>query len=177
MPKPPSSHTPLLAVAHVLSLSISSVFSRKPHCAHCVAYGHIVGRYEFLPPSRHLVSPSTTLSHVFWHSVKGMYGGIGGGEGGAMCGTLGGAEGAMTAPVTVKARSFVRCSAAQLRAHTCSPSFSPGHCSVRWLARKARSIVCALVMRLTSADAWPCSASKRPSAPPPRTCSPSSYAG
>ena len=26
------------------------------------------------------------LSHVFWHSVKGMYGGSGGGEGGAMCG-------------------------------------------------------------------------------------------
>jgi hypothetical protein len=116
--------------------------------------------------------------HVFWHSEKGVYGGSPGAGGGLRSGALGGNEGDSTVPVTVKARSAVRCSAAQLRAHAISPSFSPGHCSVRWLERSARSSVCTLVMRFTSADAWPCSASKTvPSAPPPTTRSPSAYAG
>jgi hypothetical protein len=47
---------------------------------------------------------------VVWHSEKGVYGGSGGGEGGLRSGALGGDEGDSTAPVTVKARSAVRCS-------------------------------------------------------------------
>ena len=72
VPVPPSSHTPLLAVAHVLSLTISRVFSRKPHASHQAT---AVGRYEPLPPCG-IASPSARPVHVFWHSVKGMYGAL-----------------------------------------------------------------------------------------------------
>ena len=138
----------------------------------------MVGSHDPRPPSRHLVSPTTRPWHVVWHSEKGVYGGSGGGTGGDWCGAMGGGEGDSIAPVTVNARSMERCSLAQLRAHAISPSFAPGHETVRWLERSARSIVCTFEMRFTSADAWPCSGSKTVrSAPPPKTCSPSAYAG
>ena len=131
------------------------VFSRKPHASHCVAYGHTVGSQLPKPPSRHLVSPAVRPWQMVWHAEKGGDGGSGGAGGGVELGSCGGGEGDSTVPVTVKARRAVRCSEAQLRAHACSPSFVPGHCSVRWLERSARSIVCTFVSLLTSADAWP----------------------
>jgi hypothetical protein len=113
VPDPPSSQTPLLAVAHESSLAMTRVFARKPHWAHCVAYGQTVGSQECLPPSRHLVSPSATCAHVFWHSEKSGCGASGGAGGeGDSAGALGGGEGRSMAPVTVKARSAVRCSCA-----------------------------------------------------------------
>jgi hypothetical protein len=153
-------------------------FSRKPQCWQSVAYAQYVGKKDPFPPSWQRVSPKASASvreHVLAQRLKGNEGG--GGDSGA---TYGGGEagggGAFQSPVTVKARSSVRCSAAQLRAHDCSPSSSPGQVTERWLCRRLRSIVRALTSRLTSADAWPRSAFHVPSAPP-SVCSPSAYEG
>ena len=124
------------------------------------------------------MSPAASASvreHVLAQRLKGKAGG--GGASGAMYGGgEAGGGGAFQSPVTVKARSSVRCSAAQLRAHEVSPSSVPGQLTERWLCRRLRSIVRALTSRFTSADAWPRSGFHGPSAPP-NICSPSSYAG
>ena len=155
-PNPPSSHWPLLEFTHESSLSITIVFSRNPHAAQSVLISQRVGRKEENPPSWHRVSPIDVVGFTqeLAHAVKGMYGGDGGegatyGDGGV------GGGGVCTSPVTVNALSEVRCSPAQLLAHDNSPSSVPGQSTERWLSRRERSIVRALVSRFRRADAWP----------------------